>query len=255
MSGRIGPISVGNVIYDGLVVYLNAAIINSYPYSGQIWYDISGYGNDAILATGATTYPTYYANPSRIKIQSDQYLGAATVLPGNSYTYPTNFTWQIWHYYNSVGIAGLNDGLFWSEGYNPGLFKNFLCLYRNVDGNLLGPNPFARIDTKYNTYLNLYDGTIFNGGFDSVLTGRWELTTIVKNGTTFSWYWGDILKWQVGIGDWYIEDQTQQIFIGNINTFNIPSNVDIGQVMMYNRVLTDTEIAYNYNNTKPRFGL
>jgi hypothetical protein len=254
MSGRIGPAFVGNVIRDGLVVYLNAGIVNSYPYSGQNWYDISGYGNDAILATGATTYPTYYANPARIKLQRDRGIGVAVVLPGNSYTYPTNFTWQIWHYYNSADIRALN-GLFWSEVTSIlGLSKNFLFLYQNVDANTYGPYPFARIDTKENVYWS-YDYTIFNGGFNSALTDRWELTTIIKDGTTFSWYWGDVLKWQVSIGDWSIEYPTQQIFIGNINSFTYPSIVDIGQVMMYDRVLSNTEITYNYNNTKTRFGI
>lgn len=250
MSGRIGPLQLEPVLQDGLVVYLNAASFDSYPKTGHDWYDLSGYGNNATLGRDyPDSYPTYYNGPARIRMsEQGAFPGGATILPGNSYTYPTNFTWQIWHYYNSAYDL---EGLFWSEQFN----KNFLTLYRNVDGNIYGPYPFARIDTGNSVYWSLYSGTIFNGGFNSILTGRWELTTIIKNGTTFSWYWADVLKWQVVIPDWIIYNSAQQIFIGNINGFNFPSNVDIGQVMMYNRVLTDTEIAYNYNSTKPRFGL
>lgn len=42
------------LLTDGLVLYLNAGLILSYPKSGDIWYDLSGKGNNGTLTNGLT---------------------------------------------------------------------------------------------------------------------------------------------------------------------------------------------------------
>ena len=37
------------IVTDGLILCLDAADKNSYPGSGNTWYDLSGNGNDGIL--------------------------------------------------------------------------------------------------------------------------------------------------------------------------------------------------------------
>ena len=46
-------LAYGNVVTDGLVMYLDAGIANSYPGSGTTWTDISGAGNNGTLNNGA----------------------------------------------------------------------------------------------------------------------------------------------------------------------------------------------------------
>ena len=44
MSGRIAY--YGNIVKDGLVLDLDAAIMGSYPKTGSTWFDISNNGNN-----------------------------------------------------------------------------------------------------------------------------------------------------------------------------------------------------------------
>ena len=48
MSNNYGP----KIVTDGLVLCLDAADQNSYPGSGNTWYDLSGNGNNGTLVNG-----------------------------------------------------------------------------------------------------------------------------------------------------------------------------------------------------------
>jgi hypothetical protein len=47
-----GNVLKNKIITDGLVLYLDAANINSYPGNGSTWYDISGNGKNYTFGTG-----------------------------------------------------------------------------------------------------------------------------------------------------------------------------------------------------------
>jgi len=49
----MGTFYNSNISTDGLVLCLDAANPRSYPGSGSTWYDLSGNGNHADLATGS----------------------------------------------------------------------------------------------------------------------------------------------------------------------------------------------------------
>ena len=54
MAIRGGP----DIIEDGLVLHLDAADRNSYPLTGNIWYDLSGNGNNGTFGA-STAAPTF----------------------------------------------------------------------------------------------------------------------------------------------------------------------------------------------------
>ena len=43
-----------NIVTDGLVLYLDASNVESYPKGGNIWYDLSGNGNNGTLINGVS---------------------------------------------------------------------------------------------------------------------------------------------------------------------------------------------------------
>jgi hypothetical protein len=245
MSGQVGPKFI--IIQDGLVVHLNTLFNKSYSGTGNIWYDLTRYNNNGTLAgTGIE----YLDTPNKRLIINNNTFSNGISLIGNTYTYPTNFTWQIWHYYRDESQSF--SGLFWSE-LALGVNKNFLMAYQSVSTT----TPYARIDSGISSAdSTAINASIYNGGFNSTLVGRWEFTTIVKNGGTLSWYWGSSLKWSIYFGGgWVIGWPNQNLFIGNRNDFQFPSKMDIASVFMYNKALSGDEIAYNYNNSKSRFGI
>ncbi len=57
------------VIRDGLVMYLDAGVSNSYPGSGSTWFDLTGNGNHGTLINGAG-YSTQYQQVNYIHINN-----------------------------------------------------------------------------------------------------------------------------------------------------------------------------------------
>jgi hypothetical protein len=232
-----------NVITNGLIVYLDPSHSSGYPKSGTTLYDLSGNDNNSTLVNG----PTYSTNNSGLIVLdgTNDYI----TIPGNTSTYTSNFTWQSFHYIRSANAFDL-DGMWWSEQSG----KNFLMGYRNT--GIAGT--YFRIDSPTTVYQSPSIGTQTNGfGVNAgPVTGQWVFTTIVKNGTTFTLYWGaSTLMWTVTISNWSIGFTTQDITFGAKAGGTFPSAMDIGSVLMYNRALSTTEITQNYNAQKARFGL
>ena len=237
----------GDIISDGLILNLDASFQSSFHLGSRVWRDLSGNNFNATL---------FGTNDSLVDIPVFKYENCGVVefdgnyanLPGNTTLYSFNFTWQFWHYYyDDTDNLG---GLLWSESG----VTNFWTAYGNVGGGV-----YARIDTTNGVYAPFLNGTLYNGGFDVSLLNRWEFTTIVKDNNVFSWYWGDVLKWQVVINDWDIPNVNQDIAIaanGNDNGNSIyRSFMKLANLRMYDRAFSLGEITDNYNARKSVFGL
>jgi hypothetical protein len=239
MAFRDGP----RIVTNGLVLTLNATDRNSYPGSGNTWRDLSGNGYNSTLVNG----PTFSsANGGVIILDGNNDFIS---IPGNTTIYSSNFTWQCFHFTRSANPFDL-DGMWWSES----AVKNFLMGYRNT----ALPSIYFRIDTQTQSFQSPSSGTQFNGLGTNAgsIVGRWILTTVVKNGTTFSLYWNDaILMWTVTISSWSIANTSQAIAFGAINSGDYASRFNISNNLMYNRALSTSEITQNYNAQKSRFGL
>ncbi len=248
MAGRIAY--YGNIVKDGLVLALDAAKKDSYPGTGTIWRDISGNSYSGSLENGPIFDNTTGSGVIVLDGTNDHVL-----VPGNSNTYSSNFTWQAWHYYtNSTSVSGIY-GFWWSElGVLFG--KNFLFVYQNV-GNT---GVFVRLDTLTSVYHSVSYGDNYNGfgnydGLQSPLLNRWEFTTLTKSGSLFTLYWGNVKKWEANITDWVISNPTQSIGFGARNGGVSPSPMKVADLLMYNRTLSQSEISQNYNALKGRYGV
>lgn len=243
MAGRIS----NSIVTNGLVMYLDAANSKSYVSGSTVWNDLTENKNNVSLING----PTYNnSNAGKIVLDgADDYIS----IPFASSLNTSDFTWQSFHYYKTDNNP--LQGLWWSAQGIFGGTKNFVMAYRDIGLSSV----FFRIDTQNPVaYTSTNFGTQFNG-FGSTagpIVGKWVFTTIVKNGSNFKLYWNDgILMWDVNIPDWNIVTLSLPITFGIRFIPVVTSNMDISNILMYNRSLNTDQIQQNYNALKWRYGL
>jgi hypothetical protein len=239
------PLNYPNIVMPGLILNLDAGITQSYPGSGTTWTDINGLGpnNNGTLTNG----PTFNTDGggSIVFDGVDDYVDC-----GNPSTLrPLIFTSISWIYNTDSG--GRQQGIFCSYSESPvsGFFyqvwntphKIRYVLGANTSG---GPgvgytDVTGSITININTWYQIvvtYDGITMK----SYVNGTLDINTIPSTGFEY-----DVTNNKVIVGGTYTRNSgVVSLFKGNINNS-----------IMYNRVLSATEILQNYNAQKGRFGL
>ena len=225
-----------NIVTNGLVLNLDAINPNSYPQSGTIWYDTSGYGNNGTLINGTAWTP----NGSQTSFSFDGVDDYVTLGTQNIVT--NDFSISIW--FNSTTSTTKEHFLF-SLGYN--LNNSFLLTQETYLGST--------------SVLQSYYAV---GG---AVTGR-QISTTVPNTALINLSFVRAS----GVNTPYINGipQTERIFTENVTLgsstyvlgWAIPRNKagsymqgNIYNCSIYNRALSASEILQNYNALKTRFGL
>jgi hypothetical protein len=213
------------IVTNGLILVLDAADKNSYPGSGTSWTDLSGNNNTGALTNGPTFNSSNGGNITFDGINQCVVVNSnASILSTTAYTkiawfYPTNFATG-----NNI-IGGGNSGqhTMWLAGGNK------LNAGHNGSWSTIVSNTTLSLNNWY------FGAVTFNTttGWVLYLNGVSESTN--ASTTTFTGN-GEILLAAYGTGT--------NVFTGRIACG-----------LVYNRVLTATEILKNYNATKTRFGL
>jgi hypothetical protein len=212
------------IVTSGLVLALDAADRNSYNGTGTTWTDLSGNGYNATLVNS----PTFVSDSIKyFSLTSTQNFTVSNPLNQSNLT-------QVWTVSSWVNIdtvtgalgryliSGLNDGVA-VEWYDSGTL-----LYLNDGAN------------DYYTYGSSIEGSgwvyltfLFRNsdGYRKIFKNTTDITTSGPNKTSTP--------------------------SGQSGTFTISNNMrgKISSISIYNRVLSSTEIAQNYNAQKTRFGL
>tara|TARA_B100002019_G_C21097691_1_gene511872 strand:- start:180 stop:842 length:663 start_codon:yes stop_codon:yes gene_type:complete len=220
MGGAAGP----DIVTKGLILALDAADPNSYPGNGNTWTDLSLQSNNATLAGNQSFSTDFFGSLSFTTSGAWGIVDNTSILPTDAYTKvawfkPDSSTANI--------ISGGNDDgkhAFWLGSTNDTL------------------------KAGHNGSWNLVE---YNAGN---MTGKWNFGAVTFNTTT-----GYVLYYN---GEQVDTDSNTTTFI-NGNTVRIGAygdnsnrfNGDINIAMIYNRVLTPSEVQQNYNATKNRFGL
>jgi hypothetical protein len=228
----------------GLKLYVDAAVLESYPGSGTAWYDITGDLNNGTLTNG----PTYSSNNGGYIAfdGTNDYVRTTDVDHGIS-----QFTLESWVYFNSLSS-------------NPSIIK------KNTDNDnwpvfSLGAGSDGKINGYYSTriYGVCLEGALTSAG--AVTTGQWYhlcyskgadgYTTmkIHKNGVSQSY-----TNFLYGSHVNEVCNSSKPVDLGisyDATVFVQPLNGRIAVVKIYNRQLSDSEILQNYNTQKSRFGL
>lgn len=227
----MGAYSGPEINESGLILCLDAGNTKSYPGSGTTWTDLSGNGNNGTLANG----PTY---------SSDD--GGSIVFDGSDdhVTFTSNpsltnqITIEVWVKLNSTSA---------NSGWICGREGSYRILYAS--------NAFAWVCATDNN--GWYQpGTSISAGSVAPHTNTYQVV-VTYDGSNNKIYVNGTLR------------NTASSISGNIKDVNpyyimrdgsSDANIDYGKGnlyshKLYNRALTASEVAQNYNALRGRFGL
>jgi hypothetical protein len=231
-----------NIITRGLVLHMDASAPESYPGSGTVWYDLSGNANNFNIVAGAynSTGPKYmdfngsygmaknasdlsltdatgitYVLWTRVKNSSADWRTLTRSYIDNHHVIIQSGGWNIGMYDNALG-SGFNSTGFSQQSLPNYGTSNWICMYFRFQST----SPFWQL--SYN---------------DTPSTIRGSLTS---SNARYNRGFGALGGYQAGSTDPSVGSQ----FWGDISTF-----------MVYNRVLSDSELLQNYNIQRNRFGL
>jgi hypothetical protein len=228
-------------VRDGLVLYLDAANARSYPRTGLNWFDRSGNGNNGTLTSG----PTYSsANFGSLVFDGTNDEVTTTTQFSNPQTY------SIGAWFKTSTASGKKIVGF--EIDQTGTGSNFYdrLLYIGTDGKIYfgvfdtsnnttktASSPSTYADNNWHNIVGTYDsgGTTMELYVDGVSVDTETAITAIS----YSGYWRIA---SYALGGW--TSGSNGYFTGNI-----------AQVSIYNRALTATEVAQNYNALRGRFSI
>ena len=229
-------------VSSGLVLYLDAANARSYPRSGTTWFDRSGNANNGTLEGGVGYSGSNFG--ALTFDGTDDYVGINN---------PTTF-----HNQNFTISAWINPGVQDSnlislmDFDHTAFFHGWVIQSENATGNR-------------NYYLAWGTGGQFQpaGGFGNnigiqITTSVWQNIVYSKNGTSLLGYSnGSQVFTPPTAGNSFVNYQSNKnvTIAKSTNNAGREFNGSISQVSVYNRELTATEVAQNYNALKGRYGL
>ena len=216
------------VVREGLVLYLDAANTKSYPGTGTTWTDLSGNGYVGTLHN-SPGYSTQ--NGGGIVFDgTDDYvdLNSNNLISGNN-----PFTFECFYRLNAVGSG--------SE-----IFGNYGAGYLS--------SSYIWISGEYGVYIG---GSVYFPGAPIATPGVYHMAVSRTSGNLVKLYRNNVevnsgtLTGNIAAGpNFRIGSDTNNL--GGVGGERL--NGSIFAMRLYNRVLTTTELTYNYNSIRARFG-
>jgi hypothetical protein len=234
------------MVTQGLVVHLDAANKDSYPETGNTWYDLSGNGNNA-TKNGNVANPVWNSSGGYFTFAaSDGSTGANNIFTiANSATLSNlaNVTVQF--------ICAMETKTLVGSDYD------WMCIVtKGEEGgnqrpgtsvNQLPGNRYYHIETPngVNSVGDLFTNADYTGN-------KWNLfqTRVSNAGGTQGWLNGT----QVATSGVTTTGNTSTTYIGSNGFFELFKG-KLGVVCIYNRALSDAELVQNYNYFKARFNI
>jgi hypothetical protein len=230
------------IVMDGLTCYLDAGLTDSYPGSGNNWYDISG-NKINVTKAGSSGNPSWNSD-GYFSLNNSSLIGSSSAngfsldsskipISGNK-----SFTFESFIRFNSFNANGqttIISNAGGSDGYRWGV--NTSSMYW-----LVGP--------AYS------EGGVGSGITASTwihLVGVFDKQNELGGGNKVYAYVNGVLTGNVTV--------SPNLNMGNVSPgiFRNPCckavDGDIAIIRMYNKALTSSEILINYNAQKSRFGL
>lgn len=235
MSVYAGP----EITDSGLILSIDAGNTKSYPGTGTIVYDLSS------AKSNVTVYQATYANGYFEFDGVDDNLSIndlATTAP-QIRSITTVFSEEVVFYPLSTGgddaAALIRSGL--------GIDLNFSFFFNRPNRQI---------------YFHWYD-TTFQASFgttNTVTLDKWNVGTIVRNGSSVSFYInGNLLNTNTGISSPTQVPTSMGIGATRSGTGVGTTGQDlagrIASVRIYNTVLTDAQVKQNFNAIRGRFGI
>jgi hypothetical protein len=224
-------------VSDGIVLYLDAANPRSYAGTGTTWYDISGNSNNATFVDS----PTYLSVPQPY-FNFDGVNDYMRIVRSPSMSPTSGLTQEVWFNYTSIPATTIFIGLQYGASTNNtyALFKDANLIYGGVNTsgsfNAIGTGTTNLVGNRWYHFVHTYDGSTQKLYLDGVL-----MTTGSQSGTIQY----DVNNTRVLIG---ADDNS-----GYNSGASYPHPGKMGQVRIYNRGLSSTEVLRNYNAQRKRY--
>jgi hypothetical protein len=225
------------IVRSGLVNYLDAGIVGSYPGSGTTWTDITGNYNGTLtngptFNTGGGGYIQFDGTNDYVNLGNQSALGFTN----------GNFTIDAWIYIPSSWTSGAQYPNLISKGAAAGWDTNgwSLFVFRAWSGpyawgcgmrNGATNSITARGSCPSNTYLHV------------VATANGSTVSLYENG---SFYGNNSQAVNPA-------SNSTELWIGGESNYGIYFPGRVGSVRLYNRALSAAEVIQNYNATRQRF--
>jgi hypothetical protein len=208
------------LVTSGLILNLDAGNTDSYSGTGTTWYDLSNVGNNASLQ-GSTPW-TSAGDQSYFTFDSG-YANAGSILPNTAYTKIGIFRYAGSYFGNLISGSGGDAHAFWGA------------------------------NTQY-----LQSG--HNGAWNTVVspvitpTNQWVFGAVTFDSTTG---WKLYLNDNTPVTSSNTDQFTANPAVVYIGAFEGSTNLvgDVAASVVYNRVLSEAEIAQNFAHYQARFGL
>lgn len=236
MSYNFSP----KIVTDGLVLYLDAANIKSYPGSGTVWTDLSRGENVGTLVNMGITG---FSSSNRGVIVFDGINDYVEINRNTNYDFnqDNSFTLLGWFYISSVNTNTPYIGKWGNNSINTGSYVLW------TGGSALPRLVFS----------------VANGGVTAAST-----PALTYSLNTWNFFCG-VYQSKTKLISYLNSNLNSEIsYTGNINNPNTVnfriSKADFGSdafagmssnILIYNRALSASEVLQNYNATKSRFGL
>jgi hypothetical protein len=227
----------GNIVTDGLVLYLDAANPKSYVSGSTTWTDISKGGNNGTLLNGFL-----YSNTNKGEITFDG-VNQWVTFQNNPNLYFLGlqpYTLSIW-----VNIVSATSGIFHGlinrefgaprNGYN-------LWFFRDPTVIAIASERFGGTGQKVTFVLLPFDQSI----------GVWNQFTVTFDGLTLRFYLNGLLAHSAAANG-NITNTSGTLQIARRQTDF--ANCKIANVLIYGKSLSDLEVLQNFNATRSRFGI
>ena len=220
----MGTISGPFSIPDGLIYHIDPANPKSYIGTGTTIYDLSGNGNTSYFTNGAL-YQNYQKGVVVVDGNNDYIL-----TPVFNLTSPVTVSAWVKNIAGDGSIFGAyGTGIGYGNGENIFSFGN---KYVTIQGNNFGFKTFYFSDLNLNTWQNLVMTRDASNNMRVYLNGIGSTTGAISYSNTL-----------------------QMNQIGRYSNFTNQYNAkgSIGEVKIYNRALSASEVLQNYNASKKRY--
>ena len=243
-SGRLKTVyTKPQIIPSGLILNLDAGNTLSYPGTGTIWTDLSGNNNSGSLINGPT-FSTDNGGSIVFDGTNDYVLLPTNFFNNNA---GTPFTVSFWFKTSTnrgvlFGQSNATSPSSFATGYTPGL-------YIDSNGKLATSCFWGGSTTNISTSTGI------------VTDGTWKNATVTFQSTSQVSYlngssYATISKTQTSYSSTYYYFIGSGEYASWPSAFNSPYFTGlVSKMIFYNRALTASEVLYNYNIDKARFGL
>jgi hypothetical protein len=219
-----------SIIDDGLVIILDANDKNSYPGTGNVWYDLSGNDNHATLVNSPIWDSSGYFTFDGVNDYASINFQSSSMSD-----WANQQTITIWTYHNFT----TSRRNIWNQSYG-----GYGTWTHESGENINGYYGDAGFDNP--PYTSLNSGT--------TTRSVWNMLTMTRNTTNAYWYQNGTLFNSMSHGYGTLTTTTNNITIGYGYT-GVYWQGNIRLIQCYNRLLTPSEISYNYNTARKRFNL